>query len=162
MAKLEPLIAATKADAFVIGATLLACPAALNAEGAAGWHPITYMSGTCVSKLLLSAGHDNSDKVISVTPLLDPADPNNASSPAMQLYMTNVKKYAPKADTADGLLHSPGYLTIHCQHDDQLGVTLVLQVLSAAAIGYYRRQLYFKRSVLRPITKNKYCVIKII
>ena len=97
-------LAATKADAFVIGATLLACPAALNAEGAAGWHPITYMSGTCVSKLLLSAGHENSDKVISVTPLLDPADPNNASSPAMQLYMTNVKKYAPKADTADGIV----------------------------------------------------------
>jgi branched-chain amino acid transport system substrate-binding protein len=97
-------LAATHADAFVIGATLLACPAALNAEGAAGWHPITYMSGTCVSKLLLSAGHENSDKVISVTPLLDPADPNNASNPAMQLYMTNVKKYEPTADTADGIV----------------------------------------------------------
>lgn len=97
-------LAATKADAFVIGATLLACPAALNAEGAAGWHPITYMSGTCVSKLLLGAGHQNSDKVISVTPLLDPADPNNASNPAMQLYLTNVKKYEPTADTADGIV----------------------------------------------------------
>jgi branched-chain amino acid transport system substrate-binding protein len=97
-------LAATHADAFVIGATLLACPAALNAEGAAGWHPITYMSGTCVSKLLLSAGGKNSDGVLSVTPLLDPADPNNASNPAMQLYLTNVKKYEPKADTGDGIV----------------------------------------------------------
>jgi len=49
-------LAATHADAFVIGAALLACPAALNAKGDAGWHPITYLSGTCVSKLLLLVG----------------------------------------------------------------------------------------------------------
>jgi branched-chain amino acid transport system substrate-binding protein len=97
-------LAATHADAFVIGATLLACPAALNAEGAAGWHPITYMSGTCVSKLLLDAGGKNSDGVLSVTPLLDPADPANDSSPAMQLYKTTVKKYQPKADVTDGIV----------------------------------------------------------
>jgi branched-chain amino acid transport system substrate-binding protein len=97
-------LASTHADAFVIGAALLACPAALNAEGAAGWHPITYMSGTCVSKLLLNAGGKNSDKVISVTPLLDPADPNNASNPAMALYMSKVKQYQPKADTSDGIV----------------------------------------------------------
>jgi branched-chain amino acid transport system substrate-binding protein len=97
-------LAATHADAFVIGATLLACPAALNAEGAAGWHPITYMSGTCVSKLLLTAGGKNSDKVISVTPLLDPANPNNASNAAMQLYKTKVKQYQPKADVSDGIV----------------------------------------------------------
>ncbi len=97
-------LAATHADAFVIGAALLACPAALNAMGAAGWHPITYMSGTCVSKLLFSAGGKNSDNVISVTPLLDPADPANASSPAMQLYKAQMKKYQPKADPTDGIV----------------------------------------------------------
>ena len=37
------------------GGALLACPAALNAAGDAGWHPITYMSGTCVSKVLFGA-----------------------------------------------------------------------------------------------------------
>uniref|UniRef100_A0A914WIR9 Rab-GAP TBC domain-containing protein n=1 Tax=Plectus sambesii TaxID=2011161 RepID=A0A914WIR9_9BILA len=42
----------------------------------------------------------------------------------------NVCVHPPKkTDTVDGLLHSPGYLTIHCQHDDQLGVTLILQWL---------------------------------
>jgi branched-chain amino acid transport system substrate-binding protein len=97
-------LAATHADAFVIGAALLACPAALNAKGAAGWNPITYMSGTCVSKLLLNAGGKNSDNVLSVTPLLDPADPNNDSNPAMQLYKTNVKKYESSADVTDGIV----------------------------------------------------------
>ncbi len=97
-------LAATKADAFVIGATLLACPGALNAMGAAGWHPITYMSGTCVSKVLLEAGGKNSDGVISVTPLLDPADPANDSNPAMQLYKSTVKKYQSKADATDGIV----------------------------------------------------------
>jgi branched-chain amino acid transport system substrate-binding protein len=97
-------LAATHADAFVIGATLLACPAALNAMGAAGWKPITYMSGTCVSKLLFAVGGKNSDGVISVTPLLDPAAPANASSPAMSLYKAQMKKYQPKADPTDGIV----------------------------------------------------------
>jgi branched-chain amino acid transport system substrate-binding protein len=97
-------LAATHADAFVIGATLLACPAALNAMGAAGWHPITYMSGTCVSKLLYGAGGANSNNVFSVTPLLDPADPANASVPAMVLYKAQMKKYQPKTDATDGIV----------------------------------------------------------
>ena len=52
------------------------------------------MSGTCVSKLLLTAGGKGADKLLSVTPLLDPSDPNNDSNPAMQLYKTTVKKYS--------------------------------------------------------------------
>jgi ABC-type branched-subunit amino acid transport system substrate-binding protein len=97
-------LAATHADAFVVGAALLACPAALSAAGAAGWHPITYMSGTCVSKLLFLAGGPSSNNVISVTPLLDPADPANASNPAMVLYKTNMKKYQASADPTDGIV----------------------------------------------------------
>ena len=45
----------TKADAFFLAAALLACPAALNGGGDAGWQPITYMSGTCVSKVLFAS-----------------------------------------------------------------------------------------------------------
>jgi branched-chain amino acid transport system substrate-binding protein len=97
-------LAATKADTFVLGGTLLACPNALNAAHDAGWKPLTYMSGTCVSKILFSLGGDGADGVMSVTPLLDPADPANASNPAMQLYMQQVKKFQPKADTADGIV----------------------------------------------------------
>jgi branched-chain amino acid transport system substrate-binding protein len=91
-------LANTHADAFLLAAALLACPAALNAAGDAGWHPITYMSGTCVSKILFGAAGANAEGVLSVTPLLDPADPNNASNPAMQLYKTQFAKYFPPGD----------------------------------------------------------------
>jgi branched-chain amino acid transport system substrate-binding protein len=100
-------LAATKADVFFVGATLLACPAALMAASAAGWHPITYMSGTCVSKVLFSiadSGGPAADGVFSVTPLLDPADPKNANEPAMKLYKAQVAKDKPKADTSDGIV----------------------------------------------------------
>jgi branched-chain amino acid transport system substrate-binding protein len=96
-------LAATKADAFLLGATLLACPNALTAMGDAGWKPIVYMSGTCVSKLLLGAAGKNADGLLTVTPLVDPADPGNASNPAMQLYMQQVKKYS-DADATDGIV----------------------------------------------------------
>ena len=96
-------LAATHADAFVVGAALLACPTALGAANAAGWHPITYLSGTCVSKLLLTAGGAGSDKVISVTPLLDPSDPGNDANAAMKLYKAQVKKYS-DADVTDGIV----------------------------------------------------------
>jgi branched-chain amino acid transport system substrate-binding protein len=97
-------LAATNADAFVLGGTLLACPNALNAAHDAGWKPLIYMSGTCVSKILFGLGGDGADGVVSVTPLLDPADPTNDAKPAMQLYKEQVKKYFPKEDLADGIV----------------------------------------------------------
>jgi branched-chain amino acid transport system substrate-binding protein len=97
-------LAASKADTFVLGGTLLACPNALSAAHDAGWKPVIYMSGTCVSKLLLTLGGDGADGVLSVTPLMDPGDPANASNPAVELYKAQVKKYQPDADTADGIV----------------------------------------------------------
>ena len=91
-------LAATHADAFLLAAALTACPAALNAAGDANWHPITYMSGTCVSKILFDAAGKNANNVLTVTPLLDPADPANASNAAMQLYKKQfAKDYPPTA-----------------------------------------------------------------
>jgi len=97
-------LANTKADVFFLGATLLACPAALTAAQNAGWHPIIYMSGTCVSKVLFSIAGPAANGVFSVTPLLDPAAPANATNPAMTLYRTQVAKYKPKADLDDGIV----------------------------------------------------------
>jgi len=97
-------LASTKADVFFLAAALLACPAALSAAANAGWHPIIYMSGTCVSKVLFSVAGPAADKVFSVTPLLDPADPKNANDPAMKLYKAQVAKYKPKADLLDGIV----------------------------------------------------------
>ena len=97
-------LAATKADVFFLGATLLACPAALTAAQNAGWHPIIYMSGTCVSKVLFTIAGAAANGVFSVTPLLDPAAPANATNPAMTLYRQQVAKYKPKADLDDGIV----------------------------------------------------------
>jgi branched-chain amino acid transport system substrate-binding protein len=97
-------LAASKADTFVLGGTLLACPNALTAAHDAGWKPLIYMSGTCVSKLLFTLGGDGADGVLSVTPLMDPGDPANAANPAVVLYKAQTAKYQPKADTADGIV----------------------------------------------------------
>lgn len=91
-------LAATDADALLLGATLLGCPDALRNVAAAGWKPLIYMSGTCTSKTLMSAAGDAGDKVLSVAPLLDPADPANDSNENVKLYKEKVGKYAP-ADT---------------------------------------------------------------
>ena len=46
-------LAATDADAFFNGGTLLACPDALTKAQAANWTPITWISATCTSKTLM-------------------------------------------------------------------------------------------------------------
>jgi branched-chain amino acid transport system substrate-binding protein len=97
-------LAASKADTFVLGGTLLACPNALTAAHDAGWKPLTYMSGTCVSKLLFTLGGDGADGVLSVTPLMDPGDPANAANAAVKLYKSQTAKYQPKADVNDGIV----------------------------------------------------------
>ena len=73
-------LAASDADVFVLGATLLACPTALNQLGASSWKPLVYMSGTCTSKTLMNAAGANGNGVLSVTPLMDPNDPQWASN----------------------------------------------------------------------------------
>ncbi len=95
-------LAATHADAFLAAATLLACPNALTAASDADWHPITYISGTCVSKLLFDLAGKAGDGVFTVTPLRDPADPANADNPATKLYTQQITKQFPtKTATTD-------------------------------------------------------------
>jgi branched-chain amino acid transport system substrate-binding protein len=95
-------LAATNADAFLVAATLLACPAALQAAQDAGWKPITYVSGTCASKTLLNG--TRADGVLTVAPLMDPADPANADNSAIKLYLQQVKKYQPDVDTSNSIV----------------------------------------------------------
>ncbi|MGQ0825958.1 MAG: ABC transporter substrate-binding protein [Actinomycetota bacterium] len=97
-------LAATDADVFVLGATLLGCPASLNEIGTAGWDPIVYMSGTCTSKTLMAAAGANGDGVFSVGPLMDPNDPQFAANPAMVLYKEKVAQYQPDADPTNGIV----------------------------------------------------------
>jgi branched-chain amino acid transport system substrate-binding protein len=97
-------LARTGADAFLLAATLTACPAALNAMGAAGWDPIVYMSGTCGSKTLMALAGENGDGVITVAPLVDPNDPQYAETEALQLYREKIGQYGDGADATNGIV----------------------------------------------------------
>ena len=55
-----------------------------------GWKPITYMSGTCTSKTLMTLAGAAGDGVFSVAPLMDPNDPQYASNEAMKLYKEKI------------------------------------------------------------------------
>ncbi|MCZ7536658.1 MAG: ABC transporter substrate-binding protein [Acidimicrobiia bacterium] len=97
-------LAATDADALILGTTLLACPDALKNVDAAGWKPIIYMSGTCTSKTLMDMAGPPGDGVLSVGPLMDPANPMYADHEAMKLFKEMIAKYQPEADPTNGIV----------------------------------------------------------
>ena len=98
-------LAATKADALIVGATLLACPDAIKNVDAAGWKPIIYMSGTCTSKTLMTMASPAGDGVLSVGPLMDPANPMYADEASMKLYKEKIAQYEPaEVDPSNGIV----------------------------------------------------------
>lgn len=97
-------LAATNADVLLLGATLLACPDALQNVKASGWKPMTYMSGTCTSKTLMALAGDAADGVMSVTDIMEPGLAAWADEPAMKLYLDKIAKYAPDADAENGIV----------------------------------------------------------
>ncbi len=97
-------LASTKADVFFDGATLLACPDALTKAKAAGWTPLTFVSGTCISKTLMGIAGQNADKAFSVTNIKDPQNPQFKDNADMKLYREQVGKYEPDADVANGIV----------------------------------------------------------
>lgn len=97
-------LAAKKADALLAATTLLACPETLKSAAAANWKPITYVSGTCLSKTLVGIAGPAADGMISVADVLDPQDPGNADNEAMKLYKETVPKYSSDADVANSIV----------------------------------------------------------
>ena len=97
-------LAATNADVLLLGATLLACPNALQNVQSSGWKPLTYMSGTCTSKTLMSLAGTAADGVLSVAGIMEPGLPKWDSNPAMQLYKQKVAQYAPDADLENAIV----------------------------------------------------------
>jgi branched-chain amino acid transport system substrate-binding protein len=95
---------ASGADAFFDGATLLACPDALKQAQAANWKPITYVSGTCISKSLMGIAGTAAEDVYSASNVQDPVDPANADSEEMKLYRETVGKFQPEADLDNGIV----------------------------------------------------------
>jgi branched-chain amino acid transport system substrate-binding protein len=131
-------LASTNADAFLLGATLLACPTALNQVAAQSWQPLIYMSGTCTSKTLMAIAGAAGEGVYSVAPLKDPNDPQWAQDEAMVLYKEKVAQYAPADTDAGNSIVAYGWsvaalleeLLTRVEEPNRLGVMTAARTLS--------------------------------
>ena len=98
-------LAASGADTFFNGATLLACPGALEAAKAENWDAVTFVSGTCISKTLMGIAGENADGAFAVTNIKDPMNPAYADDEAMQEYMSTLADYgADDVDPENGIV----------------------------------------------------------
>jgi branched-chain amino acid transport system substrate-binding protein len=86
-------LAASDADAFLNGATLLPCPQALTAVAESGWTPITWVSGTCISKTLMGIAGPAGADAYSASNLKDPLNPDWDEDPAMIEYMDTINEF---------------------------------------------------------------------
>ena len=98
-------LAASGADVFFNGGTLLPCPDALTKAAQAGWErEITWVSGTCISKTLMGLAGEAAAGVYSISNIKDPLDPQYDSDEAMSLYKEKVAQYTPEADIENGIV----------------------------------------------------------
>ncbi|CAN5129611.1 ABC transporter substrate-binding protein [soil metagenome] len=99
-------LAASGADAFFNGATLLACPNALDQATAANWdRESTFVSGTCISKTLMGIAGQNADGALATTNIKDPLNPAFAEDEAMAEYFEVLDGYAePDVDPENGIV----------------------------------------------------------
>ena len=72
-------LASSGADALLLGVTSLPCANALKAVKDSGWAPLTYVTLTCSSKVLMDVAGDASEGTISTRATYDPSDPASAS-----------------------------------------------------------------------------------
>jgi branched-chain amino acid transport system substrate-binding protein len=98
-------LAASGADTFFNGATLLACPNALNAAQTAKWDAVTFVSGTCISKTLMGIAGDAANDVLATTNIMDPLNPAFADNADMKEYFSTLKEYgADDVDPENGIV----------------------------------------------------------
>jgi branched-chain amino acid transport system substrate-binding protein len=98
-------LAASGADVFFNGATLLACPGGLTSAAEANWERvITWTSSTCLSKTLMGLAGAAGDGVYSIANIKDPLSPDFTDDEAMQLYRDTVAQYQPEADVESSIV----------------------------------------------------------
>jgi branched-chain amino acid transport system substrate-binding protein len=98
-------LAATGADAFFDGATLIACPDALTRAAEAGWEPITWVSTTCTGDISLGLAGEAAEGAYSAFNLMDQRDPRWADHPAMVEFLATIDRYRPDGfRPTDGLV----------------------------------------------------------
>jgi branched-chain amino acid transport system substrate-binding protein len=96
---------ASGADTFFNGATLLACPNALNAAADQNWDAVTFVSGTCISKTLMGIAGEAADGVFATTNIKDPLNPAFKDDAAMKEYNETLAKYgADDVDPENGIV----------------------------------------------------------
>jgi branched-chain amino acid transport system substrate-binding protein len=103
-------LAASGADAFFNGGTLLACPDALTKAAAAGWQPaLTWVSGTCTSDTLMGLAGEAANGVFSAGNLKDPLNPDWDADPAMVEYLETIRQYQPDGFRETNAIVAYGY-----------------------------------------------------
>ncbi len=102
-------LAGSGADALLLGVTSIPCPNALKSIKDSGWAPITYVTLTCSSKVLMSLAGDASEGAISTRATYDPADPASASEPGVVEFKTEGAKYGLTPEDLDDLNVATGW-----------------------------------------------------
>jgi branched-chain amino acid transport system substrate-binding protein len=102
-------LAASGADAFFNGGTLLACPDALSQAAGANWEPITWVSSTCLSDTLMGLAGEAADGVYGAAGLMDPLNPDWDDDPAMVEYLDTIQEYQPDGFDPNNAIVGYGY-----------------------------------------------------
>lgn len=85
---------AAGADALLLAVTTLTCPNAMTAvKGIQGWDPVTYVSATCASKVLIGAAGEAAVGVLTSVYLKDPLNPKWADDAGVKEYKEIGAKY---------------------------------------------------------------------
>jgi branched-chain amino acid transport system substrate-binding protein len=160
-------LAASGADAFFNGGTLLACPDALTKAAAANWTPITWVSATCTSKTLMGIAGAAANGVYSYTNLMDPLNPDWDSNPAMMEYRAKVAQYAPDADLDNGIVAygwTQGALLVDvlesAKEPTRLAVMEALHNIDASGVGVLLPDTTVKTGADDPYLGETYQIMK--
>jgi branched-chain amino acid transport system substrate-binding protein len=102
-------LASSGADALLLGVTSIPCPNALNAVASSTWDPITYVTLTCSSKVLMSLAGEAAENTISTRATYDPADPDSQSEPGVVEFKTEGAAAGVSAEDLDDLNVAAGW-----------------------------------------------------
>jgi branched-chain amino acid transport system substrate-binding protein len=99
---------ASGADTFLIFATPTPTIQAYVISTKLGWHPAHVITNSVSATdafltIATKSGSDNTNGTLTVSYLLDPANPTYNKQPGMKLYRQIMAKYNPKANANDGL-----------------------------------------------------------
>ncbi|MEO6988915.1 MAG: ABC transporter substrate-binding protein [Aquihabitans sp.] len=103
-------LAASGANVFFNGSTLLACPEGLKQAASANWdREYTFVSGTCISKTLTGLAGENAEGILAVTNTIDPANPAYADSEELAEYLATLEEFGEEGVDPENGIVAYGY-----------------------------------------------------